>query len=136
MLVTHKTRNNSKNLLYMIYYHSLELFRYQKLPHALQSFRTIVRMNSSLLPLGKIQNSYNFIDLTCSIFLLSDNLQLINLRTRKHFIVPIFNLSRTPMLMQRHDKLTKLEKNGMNGIIFCSAKLFVSSWYWKKYCKT
>ena len=52
---------------------------------------------------------------------------LINhLRTREYCTVPICNLSCTPKLMQRHYTLSKIEKNGMNGIIFFfSAKLFV-----------
>ena len=102
----------------MICYNLAELFRYQKLPHAFQTFRTIVRSNSSLFPLRKTQNSWNFIDLTCSISLLSDNLQLMNLWTREHFTVPMSNSSSTPNLKQGHDKFSKVEKSEMNGIIF------------------
>ena len=53
-------RNNSKNLLRIIYYPSHEIFRYQKLPHAFQTFKTIMRSNSSLVHLCKTQNSKTF----------------------------------------------------------------------------
>ena len=120
----------------MIYYHSVELFRCQKLPHAFQTFRTIVRSNSSLVPLRKTKNSLKkFIELTFSLPLLSDNLQLMNLRTREHFTVPISNLSHYPKLMQRHYKLSKVEKNGMNGIFFFCKIICLQLIVEKKYCK-
>ena len=47
----------------------------------------------------------------------------MNLRTREQFAGIIFNLSRTPKLMQRHYKYSKVEKNEMNGIIFLKNNL-------------
>ena len=131
-LQKHLWRSNSKILLYKIYYPSVELFRCQKLLHAFQTFRTIVRSNPSLLPLRKTQKK--FVDLTCSISLLSDNLQLMNLWTRERFTVSMSNLSYIPMvintklhgtpkLMQRHYKLSKVERNRMNNIIFFFCKI-------------
>ena len=104
----------------MIYYPLHEIFRYQKLPHAFQTMRIIVRSNSSLVQLRKTQNSQNFIDLTYSISLLSHNLLLINLRTREYCTFPISNLFCTPKLMQRHYKLSKIGNNEMSGMIFHS----------------
>ena len=49
---------------------------------------------------------------------------LINFRTTKYWTVPICNLSCKTKLMQKHYKFSKIEKNGMHGIIFFSAKFF------------
>ena len=52
----------------------------------------------------------------------------MNLRTRAHRTVPISNLSCTLNLMQRYYKLSKIKKNGINGIMyFFSAKFFLYS---------
>ena len=45
-----------KNLLCMIYYPSHEIFRYQKLPHAFETQGKIVRSNTSLFQVHKMQN--------------------------------------------------------------------------------
>ena len=111
----------------MTYYPSHEIFRYQKLFHAFQTLQKIVRSNNSILRVHKTQNS-KFIYLTYSISLLSENFQLINLR-RRYCTILICNLSCTTKLMQRHYKLSKIEKNGMNGIIifFCKIICYLST---------
>ena len=108
-----------------IYYPSLEIFRHQKLSHAFQTLRSIVKSNSSLLHLRKTQNSYNFIDITYSISLFCSNLWLMNLQTREHCTVSASNLSRTPKLMQRNYKLNKLTTMEWMELFFFSAKSFV-----------
>ena len=76
-----------------------------------RNFRTLSKLSEQLL---------------LSIFLFSDNLQLINLRTREYCTFPISNLSCTPTLVQRHYKLSKSEKNGITGIIFFFLQNYLS----------
>ena len=49
----------------------------------------------------------------------------MNLQTRGNYTVPISDLYRTFKLTKRDYKLSKTEKNGINEIIFFSAKCSV-----------
>ena len=49
----------------------------------------------------------------------------MNLRTREDFTIPIFYLYRTPKLICRHYKSSRIEKNEMNEIVFFQQNFFV-----------
>ena len=105
----------------MIYYPSHEIYRYQKLPHAFQTLTTIVIELTSLcftyarhkthksLLVSLIQYPYFWTIYSQSTF---------GQQNIGHFL---YLLSYTPKLIQRNYKLSKIEKNGIIGIIFFSA---------------
>ena len=116
--------SNSKSLICMICYPSHEIFRYQNLRHTFQTLRTVaIEVTPLYFTCARHTTHKNFIDLTYSISLLSHNLQLTNLRTREYYTFPISNLFCTPKLIHRHYKLSKIEKNGIIGILLYFCKI-------------
>ena len=105
-------------MLCITYYLSYEIFRYQKLLHAYQTLRKIIRSNTSLLQVHKDTNliklywSHLFDILIIRQFLInqpSDKRMLTN--SDMWFALQTITI-------QRHYKLSKIEKSRMNRVIF------------------